>query len=93
MTYFLFIAFRVVDMALTVLRYAIIASALLSWFLPPTNKVYAFLRMLTQPVVGPFSRLTRRFIRGGMPIDISPLLAYFAIALLQQLVYYAMRFI
>lgn len=69
----------------------IVITALLSWFVSPMSRLMQFLRSLTSPVVEPFRALTQRFIPTNVPIDISPLLAYFAleliISLLSRLLY------
>lgn len=78
--------FEIINLLLSIYVWVIIANALLSWFLPPENIFRQFLGFVTEPVVGPFRRLTQRFIRGSViPIDISPVLAIFAIMLVQQL--------
>jgi len=41
---------------------------------------------VVEPVVSPFRRITDRLNTSGFPIDFSPILAYFAIMILQQLI-------
>jgi YggT family protein len=77
---------EILNLLLSIFSWVIIANALLSWFLPPDNIFRQFLSFVTEPVVGPFRRLTQRFIRSSaIPIDISPVLAIFAIMIVQQL--------
>lgn len=73
---------------LEVYTWVIIGNSLLSWFLPPDNSIRQFLGFITEPVVGPFRRVTSRFMRSSaIPIDISPVLAIFAIIIVEQLLW------
>ncbi|NLO81781.1 MAG: YggT family protein [Clostridiales bacterium] len=69
---------------LNILSWLIIVNALLSWFMAPTHPVRSFLMRLIEPIVRPFRRLTSRLNTSGFPIDFSPLLAYFAILILLE---------
>lgn len=70
--------------ALEILKWLIIARALMSWFVSPysDNPVVRLLRRITDPILRPLSEMVPAL--GG--IDISPLLAFFAIHLLQMVV-------
>jgi YggT family protein len=69
---------------LEILKWLILARALLSWFVPPhsRNPLADGLRRLTDPVLQPIASVLPN--TGG--VDISPLVAFFAIILLQRLV-------
>ncbi|MBC8532184.1 YggT family protein [Gehongia tenuis] len=67
-----------VNWFIQIVTWAIVLEALLSWFLPPYNKVREFLARFTAPFVNPFRKLMSRFT-GGMPIDFSPMLAIIAL--------------
>ena len=69
--------------ALELLKWLIIARALMSWFVSPGSRHPAVeaIRRITDPVLRPIERLLPPM--GG--VDISPLLAFFAIYLLQSL--------
>lgn len=69
--------------ALEILKWLIIARALTSWFMSPysSNPVARFLRTVTDPILRPLSEVIPPL--GG--IDISPLVAFFAIQLTQSL--------
>ena len=86
-----YILLRALIMLANVYTYVILACALLSWFVQPFNRFYQFLRSVCEPVVAPFRRLSARLIPSNVPLDIAPLLAYFAlqiaIALLRRLMY------
>ena len=69
-----------------VLQYAIIARALLSWFLRPENRFYRFLYMMTEPIVAPFRNLINRFAKRPMMMDFSTILAYIALMFVGMLI-------
>lgn len=68
---------------LEILKWLIIARALMSWFVAPgsDNPVVNLIRRVTDPILRPFAEMIPNL--GG--VDISPLLAFFAIYLLQAL--------
>ena len=69
--------------ALEILKWLIIARALMSWFVSPysDNPIARALRKITDPILRPLSEVIPPL--GG--IDISPLVAFFAIQLTQSL--------
>ena len=69
--------------ALEILKWLIIARALMSWFMSPysSNALAKFLRTVTDPILRPLSEVIPPL--GG--IDISPLVAFFAIQLTQAM--------
>jgi len=82
MNQFLFIIVRALIILLRLYTYLIVASALLSWFVRPTNRLMMLLTSLTEPALAPFRSLTRKMIRTAIPFDLSPLLAYFVLQIL-----------
>ena len=68
---------------LEALKWLIIIRALMSWFVSPhsDNGLARFVRRITDPILRPLSEMLPPM--GGM--DVSPLLAFFAIYLFQQL--------
>lgn len=63
----------------------IIVEALLSWVIQDrTNEIMNILRTITNPILEPFRRLQYRFF-GNSPIDVSPILALFALQILSQI--------
>lgn len=68
---------------LEVLKWLIIIRALMSWFVSPgsDNGLARFVRRVTDPILRPVSDMLPPM--GGL--DVSPLLAFFAIYLFQQL--------
>ena len=63
------------------------ARIILSWF--PVNPgsglatVYGFLYSITEPVLGPIRRVIPPLGAGGMGIDLSPIIVFFGITILQ----------
>ena len=72
---------KIIDMALSLYMWIIIARALISWVNPdPYNPIVRFLYRATEPVMAPIRRwLPLR----GLGIDISPIIAIAAIIFLQ----------
>ena len=63
------------------------ARIIMSWF--PINAgsglatVYGFLYSITEPVLGPIRRVIPPLGAGGMGIDLSPIIVFFGITILQ----------
>jgi YggT family protein len=61
---------------------------ILSWFArDPYSRLYRFysaLGMVAEPILTPFRRLMGRFSGASMGIDFSPILAFFALQLIQR---------
>ena len=73
----------IIDLLLTLLLFAIIGRALLSWFDPRmTTPIGRVLYELTEPIIAPIRNIVGG--RTGM-IDISPMIAVLLIYLLRQL--------
>jgi YggT family protein len=70
----------VLDTALWLYMWVIIARALISWVNPdPWNPIVQFLERVTEPVLAPI----RRWIGWRMGIDLSPIIAILIISFLQ----------
>lgn len=69
---------------LEALKWLVIIRALMSWFVDPysDNPLVRLIRKITDPILKPMSEMVPNF--GG--VDLSPLLAFFALYLLQQVV-------
>lgn len=71
---------RVLEIALNLYMWVIIARALISWVNPdPWNPIVQFLDRVTEPVLAPI----RRWMGWRMGIDLSPLVAILIIYFLQ----------
>lgn len=77
-------AWIVLYYTLEVFKWLIIARALMSWFVSPysDNPIARILRKVTDPILRPVSQMVP--VMGG--VDLSPIVAFFAIVLLQQVV-------
>jgi YggT family protein len=77
---------EILSVLLQVYSYVLLARALVSWIpnLDPYNPIVQFLYQITEPVLDPIRRLIPPV--GGM-IDISMLVAFFGIMILQQLLF------
>ena len=64
------------------------ARIILSWFpIEPGSglaSVYGFLYAITEPVLGPIRRVIPPLGAGGMGIDLSPIVVFFGITILQS---------
>lgn len=71
---------QIVSIVLTVFYWVILIRALISWVNPdPFNPIVQFLHRVTEPVLEPIRR-----ILPPMAIDLSPLIAFFAIIFLKH---------
>ena len=79
---FLIAVAKILDIALTIYMWIIIARAVISWVNPdPYNPIVQFLYRVTEPVMTPI----RRWLPlGNMGIDISPIIVILAIVFLQS---------
>ena len=66
------------------------ARIILSWFpIEPGSgiaTVYGFLYAITEPVLGPIRRVIPPLGMGGMGLDLSPLIVFFGIQILQRII-------
>lgn len=76
--------FRGISMFLQIIYYALLAYCLLSWILPPHNKVMMFLSRVTDPLLRPIRSLLFRFFP-RLPIDLSAIVLFLLLNLLNQL--------
>ena len=76
---------QVLCYALQLYVFIIIARIVLSWFpVSPGSameSIDAFLRMLTEPILGPLRRALPPVRLGGMGLDLSPMIVLFGIEL------------
>ncbi len=72
---------QVVNIALTIYMWIVIARALISWVNPdPHNPIVQFLHSITEPV---FYRVRKLVPMPGMGLDLSPIIIILAIIFLQ----------
>jgi len=71
---------KIIDIVLTMMYWLILIRALISWVSPdPFNPIVRFLYRMTEPILMPIRKLLPR-----MAIDISPIIAFFAIIFLRS---------
>ncbi len=76
---------NIIDAVLTIYYWLIIVNALLSWVNPdPYNPAVRFLNRVTEPVLAPVRRVLP--LGTGYGIDLSPLIAIFAIYAIKALI-------
>lgn len=78
--------FRGISMFLQVVYYALLAYCILSWILPPYNKVMMFLARVTNPLLAPIRRVLFRLFPQSR-LDFSAFVLFLLLALLQQLIW------
>lgn len=78
---------RTLDILFEVIYYLIIIRIILSWVIrDPYNKYYSMLVQVTEPILSPFRNLIHRFGGSGLGIDISPILAIFALSFIRDII-------
>lgn len=78
--------FRGISMFLQIIYYALFAYCILSWILPPYNRVMMFLGRVMNPLLAPIRRVMFR-IFPHMRIDFSALVLSLLLAVVQQLLW------
>lgn len=78
--------FRGISMFLQIIYYALLAYCLLSWILPPYNKVMQVLGRITYPLLQPIRNVLFR-IFPRMPIDLSALVLFLLLNILNRLLW------
>lgn len=70
---------------LRILSIALWVYAIMSWFVRPYNRVYIFMRNFVSPLLAPFRPLARKLIEKGVMVDLSVIMAWLALRILQSL--------
>ena len=80
----------IICLALQLYVYVLFARVIFSWFpVSPGSAlegVYDFLRLVTEPVLGPLRRALPPLRVGGMGLDLSPLVALLGIQILHGII-------
>lgn len=82
----LYEVFRGISMFLQLIYYFLLAYCLLSWILPPYNKVMMFFSRFVGPLLQPIRNVLFR-IFPRMPIDLSALVAFFLLRIVDSLIW------
>ncbi len=71
-----------------VIRYAIIARALISWFpFPRDNQIVRFLYIITDPILEPVRALIAKSALGrNMMVDFSPVVAFLLLSVIENII-------
>ena len=81
---------ELVDKAFQIYIYLLLARIILSWIPlpdnPALNTAVRFIYDVTEPFLGLFRRLLPMASFGGMGIDFSPIIAFFVLGLLREVV-------
>ncbi len=77
---------RFVDVFVGVYILLVFAYVLLSWIRLPYSSVVERVRRFLYDICDPYLRLFRRFVPALGPLDLSPIVAIFALIILQRLV-------
>lgn len=77
--------FRIVDLAIRALKMLIMIRIIISWVAPYSRNEFTHLVYeITEPILRPFRMLIPL---GSMRMDLSPVLAYFVLGLIRNLVF------
>ena len=80
---FIVAAAKILDILLTLLYWLILIRALISWVSPdPHNPIVQFLYKVTEPILYPIRKILPFSLKLG--IDISPIIAFFAVIFLKS---------
>ena len=85
---FLYQIVQGLSMFLRIVRYILLAYCLMSWFVRPTNRFYQICQRMCDPLLAPFRPISRKLIEKGFMIDISAILAFFALDIVERLIWW-----
>ena len=78
----MFLLIEIINLVFRLYAYAILARIVLSWIpLERNNLVVQFIYKITEPILAPFRIILPL---GGMGLDLSPIIVFFLINLLQR---------
>lgn len=78
----MFLLIKIINLVFRLYSYAILARIVLSWIpLERNNLVVQFIYKITEPILAPFRIILPL---GGMGLDLSPIIVFFLINLLQR---------
>ncbi|MBQ2956550.1 MAG: YggT family protein [Clostridia bacterium] len=74
-----------VDTFLNIISVWLLVYALMTWFVRPDNPIYVFVARFADVILTPFRPISRWLINYGLHMDLSVILALFAIRILRSL--------
>jgi len=81
---------QIICLALQLLLYVVFARVIMSYFPIAPGSVFEsindFLRMVTEPILGPLRRALPPVRLGGMGIDMSPMVVFLGIIILRPII-------
>jgi len=77
--------FEGINLFFNIISWFILAYVIMSWVVRPTNAAFRFVSRIVQPILAPFRPIARKLMQKGIMIDISAILAFFAISLIRNL--------
>ncbi len=78
----MFLIIKIVNIAFRIYSYLILARIFLTWMpIDPYSPVVQFIHKVTEPVLAPFRIILPL---GGMGLDLSPIIVFFLLSLLQR---------
>ena|GEM_PF-5678978 len=82
----------VISMLLQAYSGIMFLQAIMSWFVSPMNRLYIFLRRITEPFVSIFRPLAMRLTsRMGLPIDLAFMFAVIALQIIAGFIQWIIR--
>lgn len=87
----MFLIYRVVNYAVEILKVLILLRIILSWVAPHSrNEFIELIHTVTEPILRPFKILIPL---GGARLDLSPILAYYALNIIRNLIFRVLNMI
>lgn len=81
----MFLIYRIVNYAVEILKVLILLRIILSWVAPHSrNEFVELIYAVTEPILRPFKILIPL---GGVRLDLSPILAYYALNIIRSLIF------
>lgn len=78
----------IINSIISIVQLLILIECILSWVARDSqNEVVRAIKILVKPILEPFRKLQYKYLR-DLPVDLSPVAAYFALGVLRRLVYF-----
>lgn len=87
----LYYLYRLIDGLLRIIYLLLIVYCVMSWFASRANKFFQLLSLIFDPILKPFRYLQAKLLGSRLAVDLSPILAVFAIELCHRLLAWMFR--